>query len=77
MYEELTPLLYYKSGSLSSDNETVAIGAYLFWGESDKIGSFSDVFVNDDIDASMSNFESFDEAIEYASKRIIYYLEEA
>jgi hypothetical protein len=77
MYEELTPLLYYKSGSLSSDNETVAIGAYLFWGESDKIGSFSDVFVNDDIDASMSNFESFDEAIEYASKRIAYYLEEA
>jgi hypothetical protein len=77
MYEELTPLLYYKSGSLSSDNETVAIGAYLFWGESDKIGSFSDVFVNDDIDASMSDFESFDEAIEYASKRIAYYLEEA
>jgi hypothetical protein len=77
MYEELTPLLYYKSGSLSIDNETVAIGAYLFWGESDKIGSFSDVFVNDDIDASMSNFESFDEAIEYASKRIAYYLEEA
>jgi hypothetical protein len=70
-------MAYYESDSLSSDNETVAIGAYLFWGEEDKIESLSDVFVYDHIDACMSNFESIDEAIEYASKRIIYYLEEA
>jgi hypothetical protein len=74
--EGLAPILYYESDSLSSDNETVAIGAYLFWGD-DENESLSNVFVYDHIDACMSNFESVDEALEYASKRIIYYLEEA
>lgn len=74
--EGLAPILYYASNSLSNDNETVAIGAYLFWDDDDN-ESLSNVFVYDHIDVCMSNFESIDEAIEYASTRIIYYLEES